>query len=224
MTYLSQIELFLDGANYSKEEKATFIFKSRSVCGFLERALVNESFKTKLSRINVKCSNDISEPYSVALKTVPFLEVWINYHIPDILKLNNKELQLHYLKIISMALKVAEDYMAIPYDFCIQVLDDFQKNDYINKWVNLEEEWEQYSCKSLIIAEVTCENFSLTQAIYRDNELLITKEIALTKPREMLFFPYLDGKFSIQSDKYILYKNNKNKLISKFNIETNQFE
>jgi len=214
VTELIHIEVYLDGS-YPKPEQVGFIFKSRCICNFLERKLGSEKFKTKLSRINIKCTKRENESIVRPLIGVPFLEVIIPYDIPSILDMDLNSLQENYIKIINQGLKKSEEYMDVPFDFCINTLDEFRKIGYVNKWIHSKREWGDI--QSVIEAEVTVDKFQIHQFIYRNKKIIERIKIAETKPREMLFF-HLFGKLELDDQGNILYASNK-KIITKFNIE-----
>lgn len=219
MPKLSQIELYLDGT-YSKSEKIDFIFKSRCICGFLERALVNLGFQTTLSRINIKCSREVVQAEARQLKASPFLEVSITYDFPSLSGLNLVSTYLEFSNVILLGLKSAESYMPVPHDFCREQLERFMEGECVNQWIHVDKTWKKISCRSVIEAEIKSDKFSLHQTIYRDGVVIERIQLTETKPREMLFFPFL-GKLRLDKDGYIYYENKERK-ISKFNLINNK--
>ncbi len=216
MPELNQIELFLDGS-YSKDEKEGFIFKSRCLCSYLERALVKEAFATDYSRINIKCSKKGEmEEHARPLKRAPFLEVYIQYELPPIKSLCDDDLHGHFINIIVQGLGIAQTRMPIPLGFCVEIMREFEQNGYENSWIHSNKSWGRYSCRSLIEAKLTLDHFILHQSIYQSNELVSKKMIAETKPREMLFLPYL-GRTKVVAGRYVLYEKSKH-VISIFDL------
>ena len=141
MKTLSQIELFLVKALPSNEEKI-FLTKSRCVCNYLERKLSRLNFKTECSRINIKCVSSEEDVGTRQLKHEPYLEVCLMYSMPEIAKLDNQSLQQHYIQILKLGLKAAQDYMPVPYQFCIETLNEFQESGYLNEWVQADKAWK----------------------------------------------------------------------------------
>ncbi len=220
MPVFNQIELFLDGS-YSREEQKSFIFKSRCICNYLERALDENGFETTLSRVNIHCSKDDNQIRVLPLKGAPYLEVCIKYDLPLLLELGDDSLQRHYLKIIDMGLREAEKYMPIPHGFCMDVLEKFEDGGFTNEWIQSQKSWKKQSVRSDVIAYLAMDKFTLVQNIYRDGDLIATLQIAETKPREMLFIDYL-GALSVDRSANIVYKRKRN-VLSKFSLQENEF-
>lgn len=220
MPILDQIELFLE-ESYPPEERRGFIFKSRSICNYLERHLGEKAFHTSLGRINIHCTKDPLGVRVTPLKGVPFLEVNIVYDLPSISSLDGHALHQHFTKIIDLGLQSAEQFMAIPHAYCMEVLKKFMQQGCKNEWTQATKNWGNCSLRCNVIAELTTSEFTLTQYIYRDSSMIAVKQIVATKSREMLFIEYL-GSLSLDRQKNIVYKR-KTKLISKFNIETSSF-
>lgn len=220
MPAFSQIELFLDGT-YTVEEGKNLILKSRCICNYLERFLRKEKFQTTLSRINIFCSKETRQAKFNRSKAAPFLEVRINYDIPNILELDEFSLQHHLMKIIDSGLSSAMEYMPIPHELCINVLRRFEDGDFKNEWIQTQKVWKKGALRCDVLAELTTEKFSLQQLIYRDDVLVAKRRIAETKPREMLFYDYF-GTLSLDATKTIVYKNNR-KVLTAFNVEANEF-
>jgi len=220
MRVLNQIELFLDGS-YPKEDQKAFIFKSRCLCNYLERALNQIRFETTLSRINIHCLKDAAEVRVQQLKDVPYLEVGLKYDLPSVSELDEFALQEHYIKIIDLGLKAAEDFMPVPYSYCMDIIQEFIKGGYKNEWVQDNKSWKKGGIHSIVLAELTMGKFFLTQSVYRDDDLVARKIIAEAMPREMLFLDYL-GQLSMDRTGNIIYKRKRN-VLSKFSLETNAF-
>lgn len=218
MPILGQIELFLDGT-YSKEERKAFIFKSRSICNYLERALREREFETLLSRVNIHCSKNAGERSVRPLTGAPFLEVRIKYDLPPLDELDEPSLQRHYAAILGKGLKVAESFMPVPYSFCISTLRRFEEDGFKNEWLQAEKTWGDWRCD--VVATLTTERFELWQHIYRGAESVAKRKIAETKPREMLFLDYL-GSLSMDRSGNIVYRR-KGKALTKFNVESGEF-
>lgn len=220
MPIFDQIELFLDGS-YPGEEQKGFIFKSRCICNYLERALAEKKFETTLSRVNIHCSKDEREVRILPLKGVPFLEVCIKYDIPPLLVLNESSLQGHYVRIINLGLKAAESFMSVPSGYCMSILRRFEDEGFKNEWIHAQKSWKKGAVRCDVIAQLTTERFSLWQCIYRDGILIAKTQVAETKPREMLFIDYL-GTLSLDRSGSIVYKR-KGKEITKFDLNSNKF-
>lgn len=220
MSILNQIELFLDGT-YLEKEKKSFILKSRCICNYLERALDKKGFDAALSRINIHCSKDEGQVRVMPLKGVPFLEVCIKYELPVLFDLDVITLQRHYKKIIDLGLRAAETFMPVPHSYCMVVLQRFEEEAFNNKWIQSTKSWDRCSISSEVLACLTMEKFTLQQRIYRSDELISEKQIAETKPREMLFLDYL-GSLSLDRSGNIVYKR-KGKCLSKFDVKLNLF-
>lgn len=220
MPVLNQIELFLDGT-YSSEEKKDFIFKSRCICNYLERALAEEGFETTLSRVNIHCSKRAIRASAQPLKGAPYLEVRIHYDVPRVAGLDEPALQHHYMRIIDLGLSAADEFMPVPYSYCMEVLQQFENGGFVNEWVQAEKNWEKPSVQCKVLARLTTEKFTILQQIYRDGDLIADDIIAETRPREMLFIDYLGG-LSLDRSRNIVYKRKK-RLLSKFNLDTNEF-
>lgn len=220
MTYFDQVELFLD-RSYSVVEQKSFIFKSRCICNYVERALVEKNFETTLSRINIHCSKDESATGVLPLRGAPFLEVRIKYSLPSPSILDEPSLQRHFARIIDCGLKAAEDYMPIPRSYCLNVLRTFDEGGFENKWIQAQGNWENGSVRSDVVAQLTIEEFTMWQHMYRNSELIAKKQIVQTKPRKMLFSDYL-GTLSANRSRQIVYKKRR-KILTKFDLETNEF-
>ncbi len=220
MPVFNQIELFLDGS-YPREEQKSFIFKSRCICNYLEQALDKKGFETTLSRVNINCSKDESEVRLLPLKGAPFLEVCIKYDLPPFLELDEYLLQRHYMQIIDLGLTAAESFMPVPHSYCMTTLQRFESEGGINEWIQAQKSWKKWSVRCDVVAKLTMEKFTLLQCIYRDDDLIAKRQIAETKPREMLFIDYL-GELSMDRSGNIVYKR-KRKVLTKFRLETNEF-
>lgn len=219
MPAFDQIELFLDGT-YPREEQRSFIFKSRCVCNYLERALRNAAFETTLSRVNIHCSKDGIENRVTPLKGAPYLEVRISYDLPPLSELDETSLQRHYAHIIDLGLTAAAQFMPVPHDYCISTLRKFDAKGFKNEWIQADKTWnERFRCE--VSACLSMDKFTLWQRIYRDGALIAERQIAETKPREMLFMDYL-GSLSLDRSGNIVYKR-KGKPLTKFNLESGQF-
>ena len=190
MVTLSQVELFLDGT-YEKSEQKSFLFKSRCVCNFLERALSRERFEAELSRVNIHCSRSIQEPNASRNAITPLLEVKIAYDMPPVDSLVEAELQSHYADILLKGLSAARSYMAIPLDFCKEVLRDFESGGYQNRWVQAEKSWSRLGIRSEVVATLTASAFWLDQRVYSGEQLVAEERVWETRPREWLFHDYL---------------------------------
>jgi len=220
MPVLNQIELFLDGI-YPREEQKAFIFKSRCICNYLERALGEKGFETTLYRINIHCSKDENEAKVLPLKWEPFLEVRIKYDFPPLAELDESLLQGHYTQIIGSGLTAAESFMPVPRRYCMSILRRFVEEGRVNEWIQAEKNWSKLSLRSDVIARLTTKKFTLRQHIYRNGDPIAERQVVETKPREGLFIDYL-GTLSLDRSGNIVYKR-KGKALTKFDIETEQF-
>lgn len=219
MKKLTQIELYLEKSPPDSEEKE-FLVKSRSMCCYLERRLVGLNFETKCSRINIKCVQSIDEASVAPYKNEPYLEVRLPYKMPSIDSMNSDTLQKHYARIIELGLKAAEQYMPVPYEFCIDVLVQFEAGGYVNEWVQAEKTWSRKSLRSVVTAHLTMDEFFLTQQIEHEDSS-VEEKIAKAETREILFYPYL-GSLSMDRSGDIVYKNKK-KIISKYSVVEKRF-
>ena len=220
MTDFNQIELFLDGT-YTKEERVDFVFRSRKVCNYLERKLIDLKFKTDLNRVNFKISRDESVREVRRLKGAPFLEAKFFHNLPLVTEIPDYQLDQHLSEILRAGLPVAKEEMEIPIEFCNQVLAEFEEKDFLNTWIHSDKKWENESCRSVVEAELSMRSFTVTQRIYRDGRVVVSQRIGESKPRDMLFMPLL-GKVKLEKDGHIVYEN-KGKIISKFSLEKNSF-
>lgn len=220
MPALTQIELFL-GGNYPIEESKNFTLKSRCICNYLERALKEEKHQTTLSRVNIFCSKEIDKAKAVRLKKPPFLEASIKYDLPTLSELNESSLQAHFIRIIDSGLAIAQTFMPIPHEYCMNALRQFENGGFKNEWIQTQKIWKQLAIHCDVLAQLTTEKFSLQQLIYRDGLLVEKKQIAETKPREMLFYDYF-GTLSLDKSETIVYRN-KEKVLTRFSIKTNKF-
>lgn len=220
MPKLSQIELYLDG-DYSKEEKREFLFKSRSVCNFWEREISKLMFTSNYSRLNVYVSDGSKEEKVQPMKAVPFLEVIVHYPIKQISKVEDIELQRHFIKILGIALNATGSVMPIPFEQSMDILRRFEENNYKNEWVQAAGVWEKKSIESKVTADLSFSEFKLTQYVYESSELVGESVILNTLPREILFNEYL-GKLSLSKCGILEYKKGKN-VLSQFDIKSRRF-
>jgi hypothetical protein len=220
MPIIDQIELFLDGS-YPNEEQKSFIFKSRCICNYLERALLEKKFETSFSRVNIHCSKDETKTRVHPLKGDQLLEVCIKYDLPPLSTLDAPSLQFRYAQIIDFGLRAAEGFMTVPHGYCMSALRKFEKGGFKNQWTQAEKNWGPGAIRCAVIADLNMEQFALWQHIYRDGDLIASRRVALTKPREMLFIDYL-GNLSKDNSGNIVYKR-KGKTITKFSLEENKF-
>jgi hypothetical protein len=216
---LSQIELFLDGT-YTKEEGMEFIFNSRCISGYLERALANLEFSTSLSRINIKCTKNKNDVGCRELNNAPYLEVVIFHDLSNFFDETIDNKQNIYIEVINSGLREAAGYMPIPLEFCANTLSSFKNEGYINEWVHLEKEWVTKNIRCVFRCDLKVDAFYQFQEIYINGDLVLNKLITRTKPRETLFFRDF-GKASIKNENEIHYKNRK-RLISTYNIELDE--
>ena len=219
MKKFTQIELFLDGS-YSKEERVEFIFNSRCVCGYLERKLAELDFLTTLSRVNIKCTQNKDNIGCKELKGAPYLEVTIHQDLADFFRAKSEKKQKAYIQVIESGLKMAENFMPIPREFCVETLRTFEDNGHINEWVHLEKEWKKKRVKCVFRCNLKIDACYQTQEIYIDDKLVLKALITRTKPREFLFFQDL-GKATLKNGHEIHYSKGK-RSISIYNIETNK--
>ena len=210
MVTLSQVELFLDGT-YERSEQRSFLFKSRCICNFLERALSRERFETELSRVNIHCSKGIQEPTASRSATTPLLEVKIAYDMPPADSLREAELQSHYSVILIEGLSAARGSMAIPLDFCKEVLREFESGGYRNRWVQAEKLWSRLGIRSEVVATLTTSEFSLDQRVYRGEQLVAEARVWESSPREGLFHDSL-GDLVLTNSGNVVYRAKKNVL------------
>lgn len=218
MPIFDQVELFL-GSGYSGDEQKNFIFRSRCICNYLERGLVEKKFETTLSRLNIHCSKDESEVRVIPLKGAPYLEVCIKYDLPALLDLDESLLQRCFMQIIDFGLKAAENFMPIPYVYCMEILRRFEENGFKNEWLQAKKSWAGGQCE--VMAQLTMEKFTLWQSICIGGVIVANRQIVETKPREMLFIDYL-GTLSLDRSGNILYKR-RGKLVTKFDIKVGEF-
>jgi hypothetical protein len=221
MTVLYHIELFLDGGSYSKEDRRCFIFKSRSICNYLERALKAKQFETTFSRINITCIKNASKAIVQQEKEDGILDVCIAYEMPSPMGLDVSSINAHITHILDSGLQAASTYIKVPHSFCMEVLQRFKDNGFVNEWLQASKKWPRENLESFVRAELTVEKFTLYQQIFRNNRLLGEKQIGVTKPREMLFEQLL-GTLSIDRSGDIVYKKKK-RVLSKFCVETCRF-
>ncbi len=204
MPILTQIELHFDGT-YTSDERKTFLFKSRCICNYLERELLKIGFETALRRINIMCSRDLIEPQVSKYEHEPILGVDISYNIPPVIDMEESVLQGHYATIIVEGLRVAEGFMELPLNECVSALREFELGGFKNEWVQAKKSWSRVAMRSEVLASLTMYEFVLVQLIYFGDDLVSTIEVAVTKPREGLFYKYL-GSLSMDRSGNINYK------------------
>lgn len=220
MPVLREIELFLD-ATYPAEERRAFIFKSRCMCNYLERALVQKQFETTRSRINIHSSREAGAVRVHPLKSEPFLEVSVNYDLPRLSELDDASLCGHFARIINLGLGAAEQFMPVPRRYCVSALRRFMERGCKNEWIQAEKHWDKLSLRCQVSARLSIEAFSLWQHVYRGGELVAGIHVAETKPREMLFVNYL-GKLSLDRSGNIVYRC-RGKVLTKFDPRSSGF-
>ncbi len=221
MAELKEIEIFLDGT-YSSQEQKSFIFKSRCACNYLERRLSSLKFKSPFSRLNIHCTKNDQLVCVRPLKHEPFLEIYIHVDLPLLDELSSDALQREFIRVIAEGLKAANRETPIPVEYCLNVLREFERNGFLNRWVHTEKSWIRQKCHCLIGVEITLDRCTIDQAIYISDQLVATHRIAETKPREGIFFDYL-GKLSLGSNGVLIYKKS-DRVLSSFNINTGKFE
>jgi hypothetical protein len=220
MLIFEQIELFLDGS-YDKDERRSFIFKTRSICNFLERALAEKKFTAPLSRVNIFCTRSEEEVCVKRLKNENFLEVYILFDIPNILNLDGVKLQEQMKKIIGEGLQIASTFMDVPYEFCMETLQKFIDGGCVNRWVHTAKKWNRNELESKVIGALTTSKFSLIQQVYIGGTLECETKIAETKPRELVFNSLL-GRLSKSADEKIYYKVGPD-ILTCFDVRSKQF-
>jgi hypothetical protein len=216
---LSQIELYLDGS-FTKEEGSQFISLSRCICGFVERHLAKLQFQTTHHRINIYCSNEKLDTIVRPLSQTSFLEVRIPIPVPLTLKGSIVQLQNMYAKILQSGLQAAQVYMPVPLSQVDESIDEFRRIGYQNTWVQAERHWKKICLSCIIKANVTTEMFSLQQDVYVSNELIGSKTICTTNPREFIYCQYL-GKLALKGN-LISYSSTMG-TISEFDIQKKTF-
>lgn len=219
MTTLCQNELYLVKPAPDDEEME-FLFRSRAMCCYLERRLVKLKFETLCSRININCAQSVREVSVKPYEHEPYLEVNLPYLMPPLDSLDSESLQQHYSKIIEMGLEASESFMPVPFQFCVDVLRQFERIGYVNEWVQAEKSWKKNSIRSVITAHLTMDEFFLTQRVEHGGKQ-IEERIARTKTREVLFTPFL-GDLSMDDSGILVYKNKK-RIISEYSLVQDSF-
>lgn len=220
MPEFQHIELFLD-STYSSVEQKRFIFASRCICNFVERAISNAGFQSPYSRLNIHCTKNPHLVRVLPLKNEPYLEVCIALDLVPLESLSPEAIQKQFAKVIANGMRAARTVAPVPDEECLQALNDFQANGFKNRWVYLDKNWAKWKCRCIISAELTMDAFELEQAIYRNGELIASHRIAQTKPREGLFVDYL-GDLSMGAEGIITYKR-RAKVLSVFVLQSGVF-
>ena len=220
MSILRHIELFLD-STYALTEQKRFIFCSRCICNFLEKSLVPLQFSSPYSRLNIHCSRDPESVRVRPLKHERFLEICINFDLPPLDSLSPEVLQRQFIRTIISGLEAASGFTPVPVHYCVQVLKEFEDSGFVNRWVHLDKFWVRSKCRCVISAELTMNCFSLDQLVYLDGQLVASRRIGETKPREWLFSVYLGG-LSISSQGILEYKR-KSQILTAFDLDERRF-
>lgn len=220
MKVLNQIELYLQGS-YSKEERKTFLFKSRCVCSFWERKIGKLKFLTQYSRINVYLTDADRDEIVRPMEKEPFLEVYLNLSLEEgALECDESMLRL-YISIIKRALLKASTLMPIPMEESEKILCDFDKGGLKNEWIQADKSWKNGFLKSQVIAKLSTQEFSLVQSVFIEDTLVGQTTVITTQPRELLFSNYL-GKLFLTRDGNLIYKKGR-KILSEFDVENQKF-
>lgn len=67
------------------------------------------------------------------------------------------------------------------------------------------------------------DKFILNHLVYKKGLCVGTNQVVETRPREGLFLAYLTNKLSIESERYVVYKDKKGDVLSKFDLQEAQF-
>lgn len=220
MPIFQHIELYLD-STYSSVDQKKFIFCSRSICNFIERALVGVRFQSPYSRLNIHCTKNLQLLKLRPLKNESYLEAVIPVDLEPLDSMLPEVLQNKFAQVITSGLQLASSLTPVPAEECSRALKEFEDNGFKNCWVHLDKNWSKWNCRCVISAELTMDAFELDQTIYRRGELIAKHRIAQTKPREGLFVDYL-GNISISTQGIITYKK-KNRILSIFDLESGVF-
>ena len=155
------------------------------------------------------------------MKAVPFLEVIVHYPIKQISKVEDIELQRHFINILGIALNATGSVMPTPCEQSMDILRRFEENNYKNEWVQAAGVWEKKSIESRVTADLSLSEFKLTQYVYESSELVGESVILNTLPREILFNEYL-GKLSLSKCGILEYKKGRI-VLSQFDIKSRRF-
>jgi hypothetical protein len=180
--------------------------------------LAANQFDTKRSRVNIFCVKENINGFAKDLVDPPILEVRLHCDISNFFESSFDNRQQIYMQVIDSGLSVAEQFMPLPRKYCLERLRKFSQNGYLNEWVYLDKEWKNKGIRSLFRCSVSKDEFSQTQEVYIDGNLVCKEIIAKTKPREFLFHEYL-GKATLINGNEIQYTKN-NRMLSIYNLET----
>jgi hypothetical protein len=220
MRKFTEIELFLLEP-YTIEEQKEFIFRSCSICNFVERKLQLIDHLADRSRVNIKCTLNKELTGVTPYKNEPYLEACIFYDIQGFLDFSQKKFFDHCSSIIAAGIEEANKHTALPCVFISSKLQEFKDAKYENSWVHTEKEWPSKSLKSIITAELNITELNVWQEIIKNGDTIARKIIAKEIPRTALFHRVL-GSLAINRSGEIVYKTRKN-VISKFNVGKNVF-
>lgn len=214
MRKLNFIQLYMDGRD--TEISKSINFESRVVCNYIEQRIqakpIDYPYHTLTFVFNEENQPVITKP----IKTSGYLEIYFQYPLENYPQLSSAEKIETFIQIIEQGLRYANEFKALPLDFFEHIITDYRKQNYQNTWQITTKHWQTQNLTATLEANLTLDNFYLTQKITQDDKILFDKIIVQSSPRERIFQRFL-GKLSLNSENIIVYKNTK-LIISQFDL------
>jgi len=183
---LKRVGLALSPDEYAGELTSEFVFRTRYLCNYVNRALTSLRFATPNFRqvivrgVHSPIDECLVVPEASVRATVRFDEARYRAMGPD-------EHHEFFLVMLEEGLEKCARHHEIPIDFLRGSIRSFRDGGYRNEWVHQQKLLRPAGIRASLLCRLDSERFELTLRLERQGLVTFERVILETKPDELIF-------------------------------------
>ena len=184
---LRYIIIRLDETIGDRQYRSWFSFHTRFICNYLSKEIRKFRFVTdgtfKMISINV------GGKHSPRIGVNQVLDVSVPFNQNEYESIKGTNCSKYYIELFKLGFHEACTFKTIPISELLLLLDEFEKNHYLNTWTHIKKSLKQINLKLHLKASFTTNRFSLFAEFYdiKTSRLICQGELIRTLPDEIYF-------------------------------------